>query len=114
MMAFGTGFAALSFYYIGHKVWLLGKENNFITPPELIEFRLPNRSLKLLFLTVMVVFTLPYLALQPIGAGYLLENLTGGQIPDFFGATCLTLVIVIYVFIGGMRSVAFTDVLQGV
>ena len=62
----------------------------------------------------MVIFTLPYLALQPIGAGYLLENLTSGQVPYFVGATFLTLVIVIYVFIGGMLSVALTDVLQGI
>ena len=114
MMAFGTGFAALSFYYIGYRVWLLGKQENLITPPELIEFRWQNKPLKLLFLAVMVIFTLPYLALQPIGAGYLLENLTSGQIPYFIGATCLTLVIVIYVFMGGMLSVALTDVLQGI
>ena len=114
MMAFGTGFAALSFYYIGYRVWLLGKQHNLITPPELIEFRFQNQPLKLLFLTVMVIFTLPYLALQPIGAGYLLENLTSGQIPYFIGATFLTLIIVIYVFMGGMLSVALTDVLQGI
>lgn len=114
MMAFGTGFAALSFYYIGYQVWKLGKQYHFITPAELIYFRFNNTPLKLLFLTVMVTFTLPYLALQPIGAGYLLESLTNGQIPYFVGATCLTIIIVIYVLMGGMRSVALTDVLQGI
>ncbi|MDJ0509823.1 MAG: sodium:solute symporter family protein [Crocosphaera sp.] len=114
MMAFGTGFAALSFYYIGYQVWKLGKQYHFITPAELIDFRFNNPPLKVLFLAVMVIFTLPYLALQPIGAGYLLENLTNGQIPYFFGATFLTIIIVIYVLMGGMRSVALTDVLQGI
>ena len=114
MMAFGTGFAALSFYFIGYKVWLLGQEKGFITPSELIEDRFHSPALKLIFLGVMVIFTIPYLTLQPIGAGYLLENLTGGQIPYFWGATLLTIVIVLYVFLGGMRSVALTDVLQGV
>ncbi|NES80825.1 MAG: sodium:solute symporter family protein [Moorea sp. SIO2B7] len=114
MMSFGGALIALSFYVIGYKVWLLGKENGFITPSELIEYCLGSKVLKLVFLAVMVIFTLPYLALQPIGAGYLLENLTNGQIPYFAGASILTLVIVIYVFIGGMRSVALTDVMQGV
>ncbi|QUY44172.1 sodium:solute symporter family protein [Acaryochloris marina] len=114
MMAFGTGFAALSFYYIGYKAWLLGKQKGFITPSELIQDRLPSQPLKLLFMAVMVIFTLPYLTLQPIGAGYLLENLTGGAIPYFWGATLLTVAIVFYVFLGGMRSVALTDMLQGV
>ncbi len=113
MIAFGTALVALSFYAIGYRVWLLGKEKGLITPSELIEERFGSQALKLLFLAVMVIFTLPYLTLQPIGAGYMLENLTGGQIPYFVGATFLTLVIVMYVFLGGMRSVAITDVLQG-
>lgn len=114
MMAWGTGFAALTFYYIGDRVWRLGKEYNLITPAELIYNRWQHKSLKLIFLGVMVIFTLPYLTLQPIGAGYLLENLSGGQIPYFIGATGLTLAIVFYVCIGGMKSVALTDVFQGI
>jgi len=113
MIAFGTALVALSFYFIGYKVWLLGKEKGLITPSELIEERFQSKTLKLIFLGVMVIFTMPYLTLQPIGAGYLLESLTDGQIPYFTGAACLTLVIVFYVFLGGMRSVALTDVLQG-
>jgi SSS family solute:Na+ symporter len=114
MIAFGTALVALTFYVIGYPVWRLGKSHELITPPELIENRFNSKILKWLFLGVMVIFTLPYLTIQPIGAGYLLENLTGGQIPYFVGATFLTLVIVFYVFLGGMRSVALTDVLQGV
>ena len=114
MMAWGTGFAALTFYYIGDRVWRLGKQFNLITPAELIYNRWQNQPLKLIFLGVMVIFTLPYLTLQPIGAGYLLENLSGGQIPYFLGATTLTIAIVCYVCIGGMKSVALTDVWQGI
>lgn len=114
MMAWGTGFAALTFYYIGDRVWRLGKQFDLITPAELIYNRWQNKSLKLTFLGVMVIFTLPYLTLQPIGAGYLLENLSGGEIPYFLGATGLTFAIVFYVCIGGMKSVALTDVLQGI
>ena len=114
MMSLGAGLIALSFYVIGNRVWLLGKEKGFITPSELIEYCCRSQTLKLIFLAVMVIFTLPYLALQPIGAGYLLENLTNGQISYFVGASILTLVIVFYVFLGGMKSVALTDVLQGI
>jgi SSS family solute:Na+ symporter len=110
MISLGTAFVSITFYLIGYKVWLLGKEHQLITPSELIENRLPNKPLKLLFLAVMVIFTIPYLTLQPIGGGYILEGLTNGQIPYFIGATFLTSIIVVYVFIGGMKSVALTDV----
>jgi len=114
MMAFGTAFAALSFYIIGNKAWTLGKEKGYITPVEMIGDMSGNKVLKNTYLLVMVLFTFPYLALQPIGAGYILENLTGGQIPYFAGATLLTVFIIFYVFLGGMRSVVFTDVKQGI
>lgn len=113
MIAFGTALVALTFYVIGYPVWQLGKSDGLITPPEFIENRFNSKILKWLFLAVMLIFTLPYLTIQPIGAGYLLENLTQGQIPYFIGATFLTSVVVLYVFLGGMKSVALTDVLQG-
>lgn len=113
MMAFGTALVAIAFFLIGDRVWRLGQAHGFITPAELIGDRFRSPALKQVFLAVMVIFTLPYLTLQPIGAGYLLESVTNGQIPYFVGATGLTAVIVAYVFVGGMRSVAFTDVLQG-
>ena len=114
MMAFGTAFAALSFYWIGYRVWKMGKKHLYITPAEMIGDQTGNNALKLVFLFVMVFFTLPYMAIQPIGAGIILETLTGGDIPYFLGSVILTAFIVVYVFLGGMRTVALTDLIQGV
>ncbi len=114
MIAFGTAFAALAFYLIGFKAWQEGKRNQYITPAEMIGDKTGSSKLKLLYLFVMVFFTLPYMAVQPIGAGIILETLTNGQIPYFVGAAGLTVFIVFYVFIGGMRTVALTDMIQGV
>ncbi len=113
ILSFGTALVALSFFFIGHRAWLLGKARGYITPPELIGDRLRSPSLQVVFLAVMVFFTIPYLALQPIGAGYLLSELTNNAIPYFWGAVLLTAFMVLYVFLGGMRSVAITDVFQG-
>lgn len=114
IMSFGTALVALAFYGIGHRAWSLGRARGYITPPEMVGDRTGSRALKFVFLAVMVFFTIPYLALQPIGAGYLLAAVTDGAIPQFLGAVLLTAFIVLYVFVGGMRSVAVTDVLQGV
>ncbi len=69
MMAFGTGLAALSFGSLGCRVRRLSADHGLITPSELIGHLLPGEGLRLLVLAVMVLFTLPYLALQPLGAG---------------------------------------------
>ncbi|MEL6676716.1 MAG: sodium:solute symporter family protein [Bacteroidota bacterium] len=114
LMAFGTAFACLSFFLIGTKVWELGKAKGLITPGELIFLKSKSRGLSTLYTTVMVVFTFPYLALQIVGAGYIVESITQGEVPYFMGASLLTLFTILYVWLGGMQSVARTDVKQGV
>jgi SSS family solute:Na+ symporter len=114
MMAFGTAFVAVAFYLVGHRAWHIGQTHGYITPPELIGKSLNSKPLELVYLAVMVIFTLPYLALQPIGAGYIISTLTDGQIPYFTAASLITAFIVLYVYLGGMRTVAWTDVLQGI
>ncbi len=112
IMAFGTGFMALSFFVIGRPVWRLGREKGLLTPPELVLDRLGSPTLRLLFLAVLVAFTLPYLAMQPMAAGYALQGLLG--IPYAWGAVLMMAVMLAYLLLGGMRAVAWTAVVQGV
>ena len=114
MMAFGTAFAALSFYWIGYPVWKRGKQKGYITPIELITKESNSPLLGSLFFVVMVGFTLPYLAIQPLGAGKLIYLLSEKTIPSYVGSGALLALIVVYVWFGGMRSVALTDMLQGI
>jgi len=111
VMAFGTGFMALTFVLVGIPVHRLGKRLGLITPPELLTARHGSRPLTVLFALAMAVFTLPYLAIQPMAAGYALQALLG--IPYALGAGLVTALVLGYVLLGGMRSVAWTDVLQG-
>jgi len=111
IMAFGTGFMALTFLLIGLPAWRLGKEHGLITPPELVYHMTGSSGLRFLFFLVMTVFTLPYLAMQPMAAGYALETLLG--IPYFAGAALITAVMLLYTFLGGFRGVSWTDALQG-
>ncbi len=111
IMAFGTGFMALTFVLIGHPVWRLGKEHGLVTPPELVFQQTKSPGLRLAFFLVMAAFTLPYLAIQPMAAGYALASLFG--IPYYVGAVLVTAVILAYVLIGGFRGEVWTDIFQG-
>ena len=93
MMATGTGLAGLSIYLIGTKTWQLGKQHGFITPAEMMYHQTGSKGIRYLFAGVMIVYTLPYLSLQIIGGGYILENLTEGQIPYSLATLLLTLVL---------------------
>lgn len=111
VMAFGTGFIAVTFLIVGIPAMRAARELGAVTPPELIRLRLPNRALHTAYTLVMVAFTLPYLALQPMGAGYALKELTG--IPYAWGAGLVVIVGVAYVLLGGLRGDVFTDAFQG-
>ena len=113
IMALGTAFAGLAFLIIGPNIWRLGKLKGYITPAELIHGQTNNRLLSILFSGVMILFTLPYLALQIVGGGFVLENLTSGDISYNFAIILLTITTIVYVILGGMHSVAKTDLKQG-
>ncbi len=59
----------------------------------------------------MIIFTIPYLALQPMAAGYALEELVG--LPYLYGCVLVTAIILLYTLRGGLRAVAWTDLFQG-
>jgi SSS family solute:Na+ symporter len=111
IMGFGTGFMALTFWVLGRRIWKQGQDRGLVTPPELITDMYNSPLLSSLFSLVMIVFTIPYLALQPMAAGYVLEELVG--LPYFGGCLLVTGIIVVYTLRGGMRAVAWTDVFQG-
>ncbi len=111
IVGFGTGFMALTFWFLGRRIRALGLETGALTPADLIRRLYASPGLSALFALVMIVYTLPYIALQPMAAGYALKSLLG---MDYFtGAALTTGLIVIYTLRGGLRSVAWTDLLQG-
>jgi len=114
IMAMGTSLVGLSILLLGIPIHKLGKEKGYVTPPELIAGETNSKYLGWIYGAVLVVFTLPYLAVQPYGAGILLETLSGGEIPYFTGALLLTCAMIIYLVLGGMKSSVMTDVFQGI
>ena len=111
VMGFGTGFMAITFWLLGRKIWRLGKEHGLITPSELVFTIYKDKWLAAVFALVLVFFTVPYLALQPLAGGRVLAQLYG--IPAWAGAALVTAIILAYTLRGGLKAVAWTDALQG-
>ena len=111
IMGFGTGFMALTFWIIGRKIRQVGREHALVTPPELVKKLYQSPFLSFLFAVVMIIFTIPYLALQPMAAGYALEALLG--LPYFYGCLVVSGILLVYTLRGGLRAVAWTDLFHG-
>ncbi len=111
IMAFGTGFMAVSMYLLGRKVRARSLEHGAITAPEMVLGQTGSRNAQLTMASVLVMATIPYLALQPRAAGIVVSALFGG--PEWIGAVLVTVLVVAYTLTGGLKAVVRTDAVQG-
>jgi SSS family solute:Na+ symporter len=108
----GVIFAVL-WYVIGYKQWLLGQREGYLTLGEMLGDRFGSTVLRVLVAVVSIFWLFPYVMLQQQGAGTALVALTEGAVPYWVGAGGITLFMIVYVTLAGMRGVAWTDTLQG-
>ena len=107
-------FFGVLYFVIGKRIWYYGKENNYITPSDFFRGQYGSPFLANLITVIMLLFTLPYLQIQLTGGAYLIEVASGGLIPWKIGGLLFYAVIVVYVWAGGLRAVAWTDIFYGV
>jgi len=112
-------------YVIGSRIWKLGQENGYITPADLLSAHYGNSlGLRCLVALVGALYVIPYIVMQIRAGGYLAQRLfpdvesvpiLGGTWGVFeLGTLILSVLTMLYVLVGGMRSVAWTDVVQGI
>lgn len=101
---------AVLFYVLGKRIWFYGKTGDYITATDFFMDIYRNKPLGILVTGIIMLFTVPYFELQITGGTYLIEVISGGLIPSQMGAFLFTAVIVIYVWTGGLRAVAWADV----
>ena len=112
IMAFGTGFMAVSMYFIGKKARELSVKHNAMTAPEIIRGQTGSINAQKTMALVLVIATIPYLALQPRAAGIVVSALFGG--PEWIGSLLVTILVIGYTITGGLRAVVRTDIAQGI
>ena len=104
----------LLYFGVGKKIWYMGKINNYITPKDFFVHQYGSVPLGNVIAIIMLVFTIPYLQIQLTGGAYLIQVASGNQIPFKLAALLFYIVIIIYVWAGGLRAVAWTDIFYGV
>ena len=107
-------FFGVLYFAIGKRIWHFGKINNYITPKDFFVHHYGSKKLGNLVAITMLVFTVPFLQVQLQGGAMLIEISSGGAIPFSLAALLFYVVIIVYVWSGGMRAVAWTDIFYGV
>lgn len=98
--------------FFGPRFWLVGKERGYVTTAELLGDRYENRAVAAIAALASLVFLIPYSAVQLMGVGYLMSGLSKGAITFEIGVIIATILAIAWAWIGGLRSVAWTDALQ--
>lgn len=93
---------------------LVARKEGFITPGDYISYRFASPALTLLSTVLMIYALCNYTLAQLKAMGAAVEGITDGAVPGAYGIIALAVIMVIYETLGGMRSVAWTDVIQGV
>ena len=96
------------------KLFRLSKKHGFITTGDFIHHRFKNTALTIIIVLLSIVALGNYILTNLKAIGYIVVAATGGKIGFAQGIIILSLIMVIYETLGGMRSVAWTDVIQGV
>lgn len=106
-------FFGIIYYVIGKRVWHFGKINKYMTPKDFFVHHFGSTKLGNFIVIILMIFTVPNLQIQLTGGAYLIEVGSNGLVPFWLAALLFYLIIIIYVWAGGVRAIAWTDVIHG-
>ncbi len=101
-------------FWLGPKVWRAGKKLGLMTQAQFLSARFQSRLLGAAAAIVAVLALIANLTLQMIGAGYIFEVSTQGQVPYWLGSLVAFAVVAIYVVLGGLRSISRVAIFKGI
>ena len=112
IMAYGV-IGIVPLYFFGPRAWRLGKKFGYVTQAELLADRFDSKLISVLLAVLSVAVFIPYLTLQMIGAGYVLNVISEGLVPFWLGAGITYLIVLIYVYFSGVMGVGWSNAFQG-
>ena len=95
------------------RLFRLSRTFGYITPADYIYHRFGSHTLRIVCTLLFAWGLANYLLEQLVAMGHAVEGLSAGRISFMTGVFLLVIVMLIYESLGGMRSVAWTDVVQG-
>lgn len=102
------------YFFLGPRINRLGKKMNYVSQPDYLEDRYGCRGLGVLVAVVGVVFLIPYLQLQIMGSGLIVQLASGGAISWQTAVVISFIAAVIFVYFSGLRGIGWTNFMQAI
>jgi len=97
---------------VGNHLVRLGKKHGFLTLPDYFADRYESKAIRVITAIAIIIFLIPYMGAQTIGAGTIFNTFTGW--PYWVGVCIMGLGVTIYCFMGGIRGAMYTNITQGI
>jgi len=120
------------FFIIGIRLWAIGKRHGYVTQCAYFRDRFESPVLGYVLFAILVLLVIPYLLVGIISSGKFLQATTAGMFPETFpmqlpngkphplsggvppwlGALVICLIVLFYVFFGGLRGAVWANTFQ--
>lgn len=121
------------FFAVGIKLWAVGKRYGYVTQCEYFRDRFESERLGYVLFPILVLLVIPYLLVGVIAAGKFIQPTTAGLFPGAFpmpnlpngnphplnggippelGSAVICLIVLFYVFFGGLRGAVWANTFQ--
>lgn len=104
---------AVLFILIGRRLWHYGKVHNYMTPTDFFDDIYDSKPLSILVTIIVIICTMIYLQVQTVGGLLVMQIATRGVISWYAAGLIFFSILVIYLWAGGLRAVALTDMFYG-
>lgn len=102
----------LCLLFLGTRLWAIGKKFGHITPVQIFRDRWECGHIGTVIFFLQAALLVPYIIIGVMGGGTALNVISGGAIPFWAGGLLVALVVMSYVFFGGMRGTAWVNSFQ--
>jgi solute:Na+ symporter, SSS family len=102
----------LTLLFVGTRLWWLGKRFGFMTQVQFLRDRWECSGIGTFLFAITAAMLVPYIIIGVMGGGATLAALSGGVVSYEVGGAVVALVVMSYVFFGGMRGTAWVNALQ--
>src|SRR5688572_30217591 len=102
----------LSIFVIGTRIWAIGKKYGHMTQVQIFRDRWEMGHIGTVIFILQALMLVPYIIIGVMGGGETLEGVSRGAVPYWIGGLVVALVVMSYVFFGGMRGTAWVNTLQ--
>lgn len=104
----------LTFLLIGPRLWSVGRRFGHMTQVQFLRDRWECGAVGTVYFAVTTAMFVPYIVIAVMAGGHTLEAVSDGRVPYALGGAVVALVVMGYVFFGGMRGTAWVNAFQSV